>query len=229
MTSGCGLSLPGEVRELNKLEETPQRSLLDVLPVGSRLAELVKALPDRYHEMDESQLIAEAKPTNNDWGLRHYFWKAVWKQIHSVDASSSRICMADIYRDVCSSKAFQITIAKPHKLAFMIKPLRQYQDELDVQTSIAMNRVTQITQLDIANDADWCPKRASVILRAAHMVFERQLGQTIQRSINVNVNSNTADTQKYKTAQDIDQEIATLTAKLGKPAITIDTDKKEDV
>ena len=194
-------------------------ALLSVLPDNTRLYQNLKKLPERFASMTEDELIDEAKPTTNDWALRHSFWSKFGEFINSGDLDAgdrSVIQMVDIYRGICSPKSFHCTIDKPHKLAFILCPMQTHQEDLNIQAIMASKVVARIMNQEIKIDANWCPKKAMVVLRASSMILERAFGQAIQRSINLNVNTE-VDPQQIKDRSAMDREIEELTQKLSAP------------
>jgi hypothetical protein len=199
-----------------KIAEEPQRGLLDLLQPGTRLHQHIQALPEHWLGLDEDELVRHAQPTDTDWALRTFFWRQAWKFITAEDKTSF-VPMVRIYENVCSRKHFFTVISKPHKLAFLIKPMRLYEDELDVQFMTMMSRISQITRLSIKKDAgddDWCPQKVNVLLRTAALVFDRKLGQSLQRSLNMNLNKDVNGQQpkpdKYRSGAELDAEIFDL-------------------
>ncbi len=158
-----------------------------------KLRESIENLPIELLEMAEEDLIAKAKPSDIHWELRHNFWRVFGEMMNNPDIQTKRLSSTAVYTGVCCKKVWQNILKNPSRLAFIVRPLKDFDTQLDTLFAIAVRRMMEIVRLPLTPDKNFDPNKADAVTKMIRMISDRKLGQSIQRSMAVNVNKKLVD------------------------------------
>lgn len=155
--------------------------------VDDTMLKPILALPEKYINMEDDDLRKEANPIRRDFMLRNNFWIAFEKAINS---GTMHIHTPHVYNGVCPRQNFyEHVLANPAKLAWLIRPIREYESELELLLSAVTDRLWEIVRAPIFSGIKGSvnkpykldPKAADVVLKAAKMIEDRVKGMAVQR------------------------------------------------
>lgn len=190
-------------------------SLINFL--SDALKKSVLELPEEFLIMSETELKEKAHPTSTDYALRVSFWrefdKAMWK-------GTGKIVSASIYGGICSEQYFyKAFIRTEAKFAWMIRPMQQYQKEMEAILYRCTERLWELIEIPLKDSkGKMDPKRAEVLLKVVAQVENRVKGMAVQRSearsLNVNVVTRSKPSQGIETMSSLDERIKQLQAEV---------------
>jgi len=200
-----------------------------------RLAEAIKSIPHEYLLMTENELANKIKPTYVDRGLRVSFWREFERALatHRQNGAPKKITCTMIFQGFCSYQYFYDKFLKdPLRLAWMLTPMLDYQERLEVILSGLHEKLYEISDIEIyklkTGRNGTCKREihipaAKLVMEAIKMIEDRVLGTAIQRTSQTNKNLNISGKIEKEAIKvlpsDVDKRIAELEKKLANPVI----------
>lgn len=195
--------------------------LEDVVP--PKVADNIRNLPIETVSLSESDLIQNGDIADVDWKLRVKFWQE-FRTITNPQARGSRVPklkLTNIYKGVCTAASWSRRIANPFKLAFIIRPINDFEEENEISLQIAASRLYELVTMDITGkDGKVDVRRGELLLKTISMVADRARGLAVIRSQSVNVNVDKkvkagSEQVQISDINELDKKIAELSSKLG--------------
>lgn len=167
----------------------------DLTLYPTKLKSQIEAIPADYWEMGEKQLRKQAKPSLTEYEMK----VALWGEIDASNEMGRKISVYNIYSDVCSEAFFYKTINNLEKLAWLMSPLRKYEDKAAAALEKATERYEELLSMEITTTrkvknketgqyeevTQTDPKKAAVLLATIKNVEERVKGMAVQKQISV--------------------------------------------
>jgi len=202
--------------------------------VTPKLAYLIKEMSDDILMMSEQDLINAGNINEIDWKLRIKFWHE-FRTITDPNLRGTRVPkmkLTNIYGGICEAITWNYKIEDPYKLAFIIRPINDFEEETEIILQLGAKRLWEIMTMDITGkDGKVDAKRGQLLLQAITLAADRARGLAIMRSQSINVNLDKKDSQsigainKISDVKELDSKIKELTLKLGShQADVIDTE-----
>jgi len=191
--------------------------------VTPKLAYLIKNLPEGIATLSEEELITTGTINDIDWKLRIRFWQEfrIITDPHLRGSRVPKMKLTNIYKGVCESITWAYKIENPYKLAFIIRPINDFEEETELVLALAGKRLWQLISMDITGkDGKVDAKRGALLLSAIGLAADRARGLAIMRSQSINVNLDKKDPQaiesinKISDVKELDSKIKELTLKL---------------
>lgn len=207
---------------------------------SSKLVSSVKNLPQELWDMSDGELKMRANPTKADYLIKVNLWNAIREVEHGSTGKMS-ISMVDIYKGVTRA-TFHNLLKSQFKIAWLIRPIIPYEEELDVLTTRFTERMWEIAEMPmkkkvrvkkevVKNDKikteygyeiRYDTKAAELILKAYKEVNDRSKGMAVQRQLIAQVPGNNESSANIK---ELDDRIAELQSKLGDKAEVIEAEE----
>jgi hypothetical protein len=159
--------------------------LVDVLPVGSKFRQTYIDLPDNLLDLDEEELVQQVKPTENMWALRKRFWAEF--RLMTIDGNPKPLRFRQIREEVVSERYFTKISNQHSKVAFITRPLLDYDISIDITSEIGYNRIkTMISQMPTTRKNKQGEdvldlQKARFLFDLVKWTTDRAKGQAIQR------------------------------------------------
>lgn len=184
-----------------------------------KIANAFETIPPYMAAMDEDDLRVEAKPNETDWKLRIRLWQEYRASCDAIKGAYFPKVRADLVcQSICSFTHFCRILDKPHKAAFILRPMQDFEQETELLLQISTQRLYQLVNMDFMNDKTGKvdPKLAGVFLQARRMIEDRARGLAIARTqaINYNLNQDSTPKEQSTNPQDLDDRIRELEGKL---------------
>lgn len=116
---------------------------------GLAFSRAVARIPETYWELSDDEIQDLARPTATDHRLRISFWNA----ITSHEGSNTPVDAALIYAPVCTYTHWHVgVLGNTKKLAWLLRPVRQYEELLTPLLQKAAERYADILALDVHDE-----------------------------------------------------------------------------
>ena len=197
------------------------KSLVSMCP--SNMAERIAAIPDNVFSMDDKEIEKAAHVTEADKQMRAAFFIEYERAVRNGD----KISPANVYKGIVTASYFHnYVINNSFKLAFVIRPYREYQAQLEELLQFGFDRMSEImrrSQVDENGKLDH--KLAALQMQLWKELADRRRGSTTK---NINLNSQiqstnlniTKDITAPRSVDEIDKKLKELEAQEAK-TITI--------
>ena len=125
-------------------------------------------------DLSFEELEKKVRPTKIDWTIRRIIWDALVKAMHD----GKKIKITSIHKGVCSyTHLYEGILANPYKLAWLLQPIRNFQEELEPLVGPTLNRLKEIIALPVQKENGAVDsKNAKLIFRAAEILLNNSLG-----------------------------------------------------
>jgi hypothetical protein len=182
---------------------------------NGRLAFSLRNVPEALLDKPEAELVEDFDFSSTDWLLRRRFWELI--DLAKRNKTTS-IPTAAIFDGICSKQNFTTQYLEPgkeHKLAWILKPIRDYKELCDQTFNVGMEKVLRFVQKTKVSESN-----LAKILRLLEFSANRKHGPVIQRmqihqrNEHVSADSNTKDVTPEITATNMQEQIANLSTKL---------------
>jgi hypothetical protein len=143
--------------------------------LGKNLLEVSIAIEDKT----ENQIENEAKPTKTDKHLRVSFWE----EVRRAEEEGVSLIQTNIFRGICSENYWiKLVKEKPHKLAYIMCPLRSYEVENRLLHNTGQQRMFEILSVSpVKADGKLDKGLADLQLKVYKFLDDKRFGQAVQR------------------------------------------------
>jgi hypothetical protein len=178
------------------LDRTNPKSLVSMIE-GEAFEKALEKVPDEYWAMSEEELRDLAKPSRTDYALKLAFWN----EIRLAGECITTIKPQRIYGGICSyANWHQNMLSVPEKLAWLLSPLRDFQQSLEPLLYCMVERYWEIMQLPFYDKkGNVITGNVKAVLQVSKQVEDRVLGSAVQRSI--------SQTQSVQVRANVDSDI----------------------
>lgn len=163
------------------------------------LADKFNDLPLALQEMSEDELRKEYDYTMLENRVRINLWKEIADNFNT----GKPLVMSRVFEGVCSRNNFYKITNTPHKLAFLMSPVQDYNEKAETLLEIASSRYIDILKMDIMTTkrtpigiddegkikygikTDVDPFKAKLLLDTIANLENRVKGSSVQKSITV--------------------------------------------
>lgn len=196
-----------------------------------KLKEAIEALPDRYFDMTEDELIDEVQPTNRDWELRLSFWTD-FNDVMNPNNKRTVIMGEKVQSGIITKRNFyERVVANPGRLAFMIRPIRSYQKEMEIRLIKSTRQLDKLLEMNIEKEnGEVDVRKGELLLKAIQNVQDRALGMAVarQESVNINIGQDKPEKAKVPDSKQLDSKIAEYEAKLSGKVTSVEVIDAEE-
>lgn len=191
---------------------TRQHSTLSPLFEGTALGKALSRVPKQYLDLSEEEARTLAKPTKTDYALR----VSLWREITLSNETGDTISSSRIHRGVCSYQHFwQNVLGRPEKLAWLLQPVRDYEEMLEPLLLKAQERLYEIVTLDFKDKRGRpIPSLVRVLLDTTKMLENRLRGGSVQRLESKNLNVQVEPKSPQPSQEENDKSLDDLLAKI---------------
>lgn len=192
------------------LLDTENAEGLVALVEGAAFRTAVEKLPSELLAKTEEELRELARPTYVDYALRN----ALWNEVRIAQANFTKVQPGRVFAGICSRQHYsQNVLGNPAKLAWLLQPVKVYEESLEPLLVVTVERFYEILRLDIRDERGRVqPAVARLVLEAGKAVEARLRGTPVQqvesRSVNVRLDAE----RSRMTEAEIDARIAELEA-----------------
>jgi len=116
---------------------------------GTAFQNAVKRVPLDLWGLSESELKSFIQITNVDYALKY----ALWHEVRHALLFGSKISPLKVYVGICSYTHFYSVIGNPHKLAWMLSPIMQFQELSRLLAEPLLDRARSILELPIVDES----------------------------------------------------------------------------
>lgn len=181
--------------------------LSSILPEA--LATMVDEMPENLKECSEEELIEQANPNENLWHLRRNFWKEFRSKVEN--GKPKQMHMTNVYNGVIGDTQFYRICRKFSKVAFITRPLQDYDNNVDLTAEIGFNRIKDIIHnMSVmkkdpeTGKTDYDLQKVDRLFKMVQWTTDRAKGQAIQRQQIQQHNINETKDKPLELAGDID-------------------------
>lgn len=197
-----------EITPISYFDKSDPRSLINM--ATKKLKKKLDALPKKYFECTDDELIRWAKPNTVVERLRVAFWNEYGRvQDHG---NLQKMDDRRIYGQCCT-KHYWYTIVLESKafLAFIIRPPANYEIRVEEMLNLGLDKLRQVLKLPI-KDIKQQPntKLISEMVKIVVLLDNRHKGGVTQRIEQKNLNLNVTGQAPITRVADIDKEINAL-------------------
>jgi hypothetical protein len=182
------------------------RSLINL--VSPKIKQTILTIPPDWLTCPEDQLERIVNPTEIDRELRITFWE----EFQMAQDSAQPVKLGRVYGKVCTKEYFHMMITgNPKRIAYMIRPPRDYMLQMKSLLALGMRRFEEILQLPIKENDKVNTRLIGEVVKIVSLIDNRVRGavpqrlQIDQRSMNLNMQY-----EAPKSAGDIESEIKKL-------------------
>jgi hypothetical protein len=149
---------------------------------GEAFEKALEKVPDEYWTLSEEELRELAKPSRTDYALKLAFWN----EIRLASEYITTIKPQRIYGGICSyANWHQNMLSVPEKLAWLLCPLRDFQQSLEPLLVCMVERYWEIIKLPFYDKkGNVIAGNVKAVLQVSKQVEDRLLGSAVQRSVN---------------------------------------------
>lgn len=210
-------------KEIIFWEEGNPRCVVNLMRNCHGLREKVLALPPSYLSMSDHELEKLVDPSEIDHALRLSFWD---EYTIAMDNDSTIRAIA-VYSKVCSREFFNRVTNDPKRLAYMMRPPRDYMLQMRSLLDLSMRRIEEFIRLPVKKTMIIKGREVEVIdtrliaeiVKITTLIDNRVKGAVAQKlvidqtskNMNLNVNKNYEAPGKI---EDIDKELARVSAEI---------------
>jgi hypothetical protein len=148
---------------------------------GEAFEKALEKVPDEYWTLSEEELRELAKPSRTDYALKLAFWN----EIRLASEYITTIKPQRIYGGICSyANWHQNMLSVPEKLAWLLCPLRDFQQSLEPLLVCMVERYWEIIKLPFYDKkGNVMTGNVKAVLQVSKQVEDRLLGGAVQRSV----------------------------------------------
>lgn len=168
-----------ELAPVNPIKDrTNPRAIINL--VSRNLEKAIDRIPESVWEMSEKELKKQFETSHNLDLLRRSFWR----EFDSAQAGKRNIIVSNVYSGICVSATWTGRIeANPFKLAYILTPPRDYQNQIEVLLDIATDQILEILELpNKRKDGSADPMLGNVKHRIWETLLDRAKGSVVARS-----------------------------------------------
>ena len=171
-------------------------NILNLVPMTARIPILncIEQAPDLFG-LDEFDLLKKLKylkasPNANDNRLRLAFWME-YDRIKAGDLGGKQMKMSAVYNGICTGQYLtQRYLLCPERVAWMLCPPASYDVFMEEALVFGMAQLREVLELPLIDEKGKVNVGlASLKERIVMKLHERKYGAVIQKSLNVNLNS----------------------------------------
>lgn len=170
-----------------------------------------------YSDMTEEDLREEAKPDSILWQLRIRLWSLIQVREHMFvtgEVNKTPLKPVEVYKDICTSGMFLSRVNHKTKGAFILRPIRDFGDQLDGMITVGAHRMWEILSAPIHTQTGKLDSAAArMVMQAFKLLKEHKYGGTVQKMVTATIDQNHVPISQ-KTPQLIEEEIRILEDKL---------------
>lgn len=194
------------VEDLIKDKNNP-KSLVSMCP--SVLAERIAAIPDSVLSMDDKELEKTAKISEVDKQLRAAFYI----EYERACRASDKISPANVYKGLVTNPHFHSSIINnSFKLAYIIRPYREYQAQLEDLLQFGFDRMSEIMHRpQVDENGKFDHKLAALQMQLWKELADRRRGSAAK---NINLSSQSTNLTITKDISEPPRNIAEIDKKL---------------
>lgn len=213
------------------------RTLVDY--THGKLREYIEKIPTQFLMMDIVELREVAKPTRNDYLYRMNFWRE-FQDVTSPSNERRVMKTANIFKHSNKQVFYAWLEGNPAKLAFMIRPIKDYEEELNQMLLVASDRLWELINMPIHKyqflkkgqppEKLMDVKAAEIILKTIQMLENRTKGLAVQRiAQKTQVEHTHVEGIQAETPKELDEKIQALQDRLKElPGETIDVTSEQE-
>lgn len=183
---------------------------------SGKFREALLSCPQHLLDMPEPDLVEQYDFTSTDWLLRRRFWEIVERaRKHNITSYQT----IEVFRDISSRQNFEVfVIQRPYKIAWLLKPIRDYKELCDQVFNVGMEKVLAYIQKSKISEAN-----ISKVIKLLEFSANRKHGPVVQRmqihqrTENVQLDSSKDVTPQIE-PQALRDQIAALSAKMVGPS-----------
>jgi len=152
------------------------------------LRECILAVPQEFMLMDIAELRQRVKPNSNDYYLRANFWKE-FQRVTDPGNQGAYLSPSKIYKEYNKATFYEV-IRNTARLAFIIRPIKDYEDELNQMMPVAADRLWELINMPVHKyifpkkgvcEKVMDHKAAEIVLKTIQMLENRTKGMAVQR------------------------------------------------
>lgn len=135
--------------------------------------------PDFLMDSDEKTLSKELKLMPVDHVLR----QSLWREYSIITKRGyGKIQLEDIIRGVCCVKSFRTRLKSDSWVAWVLKPLREFEIESEALLTFGMGRLWELVSMDITDHSGRVDaKLGALLLKTVKEIKDTVKGQAVQR------------------------------------------------
>ena len=214
----------------------PGRTLVDLCQ--GKLKTAIERIPDKYLNMELPELREEAKPGKSAYLYRMNFWRD-FQEVTNPGNQREYIQTSHIYRHGHKRIFYQILEQKPALLAFIVRPIKDYEEELNQMLLVATDRLWELINMPIHKyqylkkgqppEKLMDVKAAEIILKTIQMLENRTKGLAVQRiAQKTQVEHTHVESIQAENPKELDAKIEQLQGQLKElPGETIDVSSEQ--
>lgn len=151
-----------------------------------KLLEAFNDIPDEFHALSDKELEKRITLTENIVRLRINFWREYRRCVAGMDKNRGEPYVfnaRNIFRLILSEKNFYKNYLRdPGKMAYIMRPLTEFEDEVEVMLEASTQKIWQIINCDIhKKNGDIDVAKANLVLNAWGKIQDRARGLAVAR------------------------------------------------
>ena len=157
---------------------------------SEKMAKAYEDMPAYILEMDEDALLQFTNPNQYDWRLRVRFWQLYR---HSISTGTNeKIQLKEICQGICSDTIMKQKTGQLKKMAFILRPIIDFADEMETMLSVTYSKVWEIVNMNIKDKKGNIDlTKAKLMLQVHDRLVDRKFGSVKQliemKKLQVNV------------------------------------------
>lgn len=188
--------------------------------VPKNIRELIVALPQEILDMDESLLRERGECDLKEYAARQAFWEEYERSLQNADGDYGNMRLDRMLTGIMSTHLFLRLCRNPYKLAWILKPVRPYLQDIGFILNRGKERLWEVMNFPLYDDKGRPNVRAAQVIVGLYKQLEdRMFGETVQRQQQVRVTIPSSEMpdraiKELEGVNDIDGRIKALERKI---------------